>query len=199
MRINERTHRETTNGPTISASHRNSHHLAPPSSPSHRSFGEVLSAQHDRAPQMATEVLSNRFPFDRDAREGGAAMLPDAREQATEELMPVEPVWRPFETVVVQDAAPAAPVPARDAVAAPIIQAIAVAVDAHQRKLLFLRVSVPGRGGVDVRLRRGMNGLEVLLSCEDESLRRDLVARRGELADRGRAANLGLSRIEIAG
>src|SRR5690606_39009449 len=150
-----------------------------------RTFGEVLRSQHDRAPGMAMEELPNRFSFEREAREGGAPTTPDALEQAADELMPVEPAWRPFEPVAVRETAPTAPASPRDAVAEPIIQAIAVAVDAHQRKLLFLRVSVPGRGGVDVRLRRGMSGIEVLLSCDDESLRRELVARRGELAGRG--------------
>ena len=110
----------------------------------------------------------------------------------------VAPGWAPLEAPAPAEVRAAAPLPSHDAITQPLVQAIAVAVDAHQRKLVFLRVSVPGRGGVDVRLRRGLSGIEVTLSTEDDDLRRDLASRRGELAARGRASNLGLCRIDIA-
>jgi len=84
-----------------------------------------------------------------------------------------------------------------DAIVHGIVQSVAVATDVHRRRVILLRVSIPGRGDVRIRVRRGTSGVEVRLSTSDAELRKELRGRRHELAARAREAGAPLSRIEV--
>ena len=84
-----------------------------------------------------------------------------------------------------------------DEVARRIVDAIRVGEDDQRRQVVFLDVTVPGRGEVRIRLRRDGGGMEVRMRADNDSLARSLQEGADDLHEKGRDEGIEFTSIRV--
>lgn len=82
-------------------------------------------------------------------------------------------------------------------VAKEIVQAVRVGEDAQARKVVFLDVTVPGRGDVRIRLRRDGGGMEVRMRADNDALARSLQQGVGQLREEAAKKDLQFTSVQV--
>lgn len=82
-------------------------------------------------------------------------------------------------------------------VARQIVEAVQVGEDGHSRRVVFLDVTVPGRGEVRIRLRRDGGGMEVRMRAGNDALARSLQEGAEELRHRGAKKGIQFTSIQV--
>ena len=82
-------------------------------------------------------------------------------------------------------------------VARQIVDAVRVGEDSRERRVVFLDVTVPGRGDVRIRLRRDGGGMEVRMRAGNDALARSLQEGVGELRERGADKGISFTSIQV--
>lgn len=86
-----------------------------------------------------------------------------------------------------------------EALLAKIVNEGYVTEDLKGRKVVLMRVDVPGRGAVNMRLWRRSTGVELRLRADDSKLASDIRQHRGALQSGARERGIEFSRIEVVG
>lgn len=82
-------------------------------------------------------------------------------------------------------------------VARQIVEAVRVGEDGHLRRVVFLDVTVPGRGDIRIRLRRDGGAMEVRMRAGNDGLARSLREGVGELRQRGAEKGIQFTSIQV--
>ena len=79
-----------------------------------------------------------------------------------------------------------------------IVEAVRVGHDAEKRQVVFVDVTVPGRGDVRIRLRRdGGGGMQVRMRADNDALARTLQRGVGELREEGKRNDIQFTSIRV--
>ncbi len=87
--------------------------------------------------------------------------------------------------------------PAMEEVARQIVNAVRVGEDHQARRVMFLDVTVPGRGDVRIRLRQDGGGMEVRMRADNDALARTLQEGVGDLRRQGAQKGVQFTSIRV--
>ena len=87
--------------------------------------------------------------------------------------------------------------PALAEIANKIVQAVRVGEDAQARRVVFLDVTVPGRGDVRIRVRRDGGGMEVRMRADNDALARTLQEGVGDLREEGARKGIQFTSVQV--
>ncbi len=88
--------------------------------------------------------------------------------------------------------------PAMAEIVKKIVQAVRVGDDAQARRVVFLDVTVPGRGEVRIRLRRDGGGMEVRMRADNDALARTLQEGVAALREEGAKKGVQFTSVQVA-
>ncbi len=82
-------------------------------------------------------------------------------------------------------------------VARKIVEAVHVGDDAQGRRVVFLDITVPGRGDVRIRLRRDGGGMEVRMRADNDALARSLQQGVADLREEGAEQGIQFTSVQV--
>ena len=163
------------------------------------------SSQKGQAAEAKQEVLpgiANKEGHDN----GGAALKEKGGLSSSAQSSDVAAFGAPIEELQERSAgaqamsntdAPRAAEPPVTQVAREIVEAVYVGQDSQQRQVIFVDVTVPGRGDVRIRLRRDGGGMEVRMRADNDALARTLQQGVRELREEGQKKDIEFTSIRV--